>query len=110
MLTSGAAVSDVKLVDNDATCHNKNGLPNNASPRRDGSLTKSRGGTKRKSPSRGLDGMVLHPLPSLMPPALLSMRSITTPAPPLECRGIYHVGFFRPALTFAAKSMEHTAN
>ena len=54
--------------------------------------------------------MVLHPLPPSMPPALRSMRSITPPAPPSECRGIYHVGFFGLALTFAAKSMEHTAN
>ena len=54
--------------------------------------------------------MVLHPLPPPMPPALRSTRSITPPAPPSECMGIYRVGFFGPALTFAAKSMEHTAN
>ena len=111
--TSGAAASasDVGLVDDNTTCqHDENGPPNNASPRRDGSPTKSRGGTKRKSPSRGLGGMVLHPLPPPMPPALQSTRSITPPAPPSECRGIYRVGFFGPALTFAAKSMEHTAN
>ena len=111
--TSGAAASasNVGLVDDDATCHDKNGSPNNVSPRRDGSPTKSRGGTKRKSPSRGLGGMVLHPLPPPMPPALRSTRSITPPpAPPSECMGIYRVGFFEPALTFAAKSMEHTAN
>ena len=53
-LTPGAAASNVGLVDDDATCHDKNGPPNNASPCRDGSPTKSRGGTKRKSPSRGL--------------------------------------------------------
>jgi hypothetical protein len=45
------AASDVGLVDDDASCHDKNGPPNNASPRRGGSPTKSRGGTKRKSPS-----------------------------------------------------------
>ena len=49
MSMSGAAVANVTLVDDDATCHNKNGLPNNASPCRDGSPMKSRGGTKRKS-------------------------------------------------------------
>ena len=54
--------------------------------------------------------MVLHLLPPPMPPALQSTCSITPPAPPSECRGIYRVGFFGPALTFAAKSMEHTAN
>ena len=46
--TSGAASSDVGLVNNDATCHDENGPPNNASPCRDRSPTKSRGGTKRK--------------------------------------------------------------
>jgi len=104
---SGAAASDIGLVDDDATCHDENGPPNNASPHRDESPTKSRGGTKRKSPSRGLGGMVLHPLPPPMPPALRSTRSITPPAPPSECRGIYHVGFFGPVLTFAAKSGAH---
>jgi hypothetical protein len=52
--------------------------------------------------------MALHPLPLPSPPPLQSTRSITPP-PPLQCRGVY-VGFFGPALTFAAKSMEHTAN
>jgi hypothetical protein len=99
-----------RALDDDATCHDENGLPNNVSPHRDRSPTKSRGGTKRKSPSRGIGGMVLHLLSPPMPPALRSMRSITPPAPPSECRCIYHVGFFEPALTFAAKSMEHTAN
>ncbi len=47
-MTSGAAASDVGIVDDDATCHDENGPPNNASPRRGGSLTKSRGGTKIK--------------------------------------------------------------
>jgi hypothetical protein len=35
-----AASSDAGLVGDDATCHNKNGLPNNVSPCRDGSPTK----------------------------------------------------------------------
>jgi hypothetical protein len=43
-----------------------------------------------------------------LPPALQLMRSIT-PLPPLQCRGI-HGSFFGLALTFAAKSLEHTAN
>ena len=110
MLGAAASASNVGIVDYGATCHDKNGPPNNSSPRRDGSPTKSRDGTKRNSPSRGLGGMVLHPLPPPMPSALRSTRSITPPAPPSECRGIYCVGFFGPALTFAAKSMEHTAN
>ena len=38
----------IGLVNNDATCHDENGPPNNASPCRDRSPTKSRGGTKRK--------------------------------------------------------------
>ncbi len=46
--TSGAAASNVGLVNDDATCHNENGPPNNASPLRGGSLTKSRSWTKRK--------------------------------------------------------------
>jgi len=109
-LGAAASASDIGLVDDDATFHDENGPPNNASPRRDRSPTKSRGGTKRKSPSRGLGVMVLHPLPPPMPPATRSTRSITPPAPPSECRGIYRVGFFGPVPTFAAKSMEHTAN
>ncbi len=51
--TSGAAASDVGLVDDDVTCHDKNGLPNNASPCRGRSLTKSRVRTKRKCGSGG---------------------------------------------------------
>jgi hypothetical protein len=106
--TSGAAASDVGLVDNDATCHDENGPPNNASPRRDdGSPMKSRGGTKRKSPSRGLAG-VLCPSTPPSPPALCSMRRITA-SPPSECRGISN-GFFGQTLTFAARSMQHTVN
>jgi hypothetical protein len=52
--------------------------------------------------------MALHPLLPPSPPPLRSTRSITPPPPP-QCRGVYG-GFFGPALTFAAKSMEHTAN
>ena len=75
--TSGAASSDVGLVDDDATCHDENDPPNNASPRRDRSQTKNRGrGTKRKSPSRGLGG-VLCPSTPPSPPALRPMRRIT---------------------------------
>jgi hypothetical protein len=62
--TSGTAVSNAGLVNNDASCHDKNDTPNNASPRRGGSLTKS--GIKRKSPSQGL-GIVLCPLTPQLP-------------------------------------------
>jgi hypothetical protein len=101
-LTSGAASSNVGLVGDDATCQDENGPLNNASPRRDGSPTKSRGGTKRKSPLR------LCPSTPPSPPALRPMRRITA-FPPSECRGISN-GFFGQALTFAARSMQHTAN
>jgi len=66
----GAAAPDIGFVDDDATFRDKNGPPDNVSPQRDVSRMKSRGGTKRKSPSRGLGGMILHPLPPPMPPAL----------------------------------------
>ncbi len=65
-------------------------------------------GAKKKSSSRGLGGMVLHPLPPPSPPALQPTRSITPP-PLSQCRGICG-GFFGPALAFATRSMEHTAN
>ncbi len=54
---------------------NKNDAPNNASPCKVGNPRKR--GAKRKSPSRGLGSMVLHPLPLSLPPALRPMRSIT---------------------------------
>ena len=103
--TLGAATSDVRLVDNDATCHDENGPPNNASPCRD--ATKSRGRTKRKSPSQGL-GRVLCPSTPPSPLALRQMRRITASLP-LECRSISN-GFFGQSLTFAARSMQHTVN
>jgi hypothetical protein len=106
-LTLGAAASDVGLVDDDATCHDENGTPNNVSPRSDGSPTKSRGGTKRKSPSRGLGG-VLCPTTPPSPPALRPMRRITASLPS-ECRGISN-GFFGQVLTIAARLMQHTVN
>ena len=107
-MTSGAAASNVRLVgDNDTTCRNENGPPNNASPCKDGSLTKSRSGTKRISPSQGLGG-VLCPSTPPSPPALCPMRRITA-SPPSECRGIYN-GFFGQSLTFAARLMQHTVN
>ncbi len=46
--TSGVAASDIRLVNDDATCLDENGPPNNATPRRGRSLTKSSGGTMRK--------------------------------------------------------------
>ena len=107
--TSGAAasLSNAGLVGNDAICHDENGPPNNASPCRDGSPMKSRGGTKRKSPSQGLGG-VLCPSTPPSPPALRPMRRITA-SPPSERRGISN-GFFGQSLTFAARSMQHTVN
>jgi hypothetical protein len=104
--TPGAAASVVGLVDDDASRHDKNGAPNNASPCRGGSPTKSRG-TKRKSPSQEL-GRVLCPSALPLPPALRPMRQITASLP-LECRGISN-GFFGQALTFAARLMQHTVN
>ena len=81
---------------------------NNASPCKGGSLTK-RGG-QRKSPTRGLGGIVLRPLSAPLPPALQVSHSITS-SPPLQCRGIYDGYFgFEQVLTFAAKSMQSTAN
>ena len=59
-----------------ASSTEENGPPNNVSPRRDGSPTKSRGGTKRKSPYRGSGG-VLCPSTPPSPPALRPMRRIT---------------------------------
>ena len=56
-------------------CSSKNDAPNNASPRKVGS-PKKRGG-KRKSLSRGLVGMALHPLPPPSPPPLWLTCSIT---------------------------------
>ncbi len=41
--TLGAATSNVGLIDDNASCHDKNGAPNNTSPCRGGSPTKSRG-------------------------------------------------------------------
>jgi hypothetical protein len=54
--TLGAAASNIRLVDDNASCHDENGPPNNASPCRGGSPTKR--GTKRKSPSRELGGVL----------------------------------------------------
>jgi hypothetical protein len=105
--TSGAAASNVGLVDDDASCHDKNGAPNNASPCRGGSPTKSSKGTKSKSPSQGL-GRILCPSAPPLPPALRPMRRITA-SPPSGCRGISN-GFFGHSLTFAARSMQHIVN
>ena len=87
-------------------CPDENDAPNIESPCKVGSPKKRRG--KRKSPSRGLGIMVLNPLPPPSPPSLQPTCRITPP-PPLQCRGVSE-GFFGPALIFAAKSMEHTAN
>jgi hypothetical protein len=65
-------------------------------------------GEQRKSPSRGSGGLVLHPLPPPLPPALQSKHRITPP-PTLQCKEVY-TSFFGLTLIFAAKSMQHTAN
>ena len=106
-MTLGAAASDVGLIDDDTTCHEENDPPNNTPPCSNGSPTKSRGGTKRKSPSRGV-GRVLCSSTPPSPPALRPMRWITA-SPPSECRGISN-GLFGLALTFAARSMQNTVN
>ena len=102
--TSGAAASDVGLADDDATYCDKNGPPNNdnASPCRDGSLTKS-----RISLSRIRQKVWCTSTPP-SPPALRPMRRITASLPS-ECRGISN-SIFGQALTFAAMSMQHTVN
>jgi hypothetical protein len=102
------AASDIGLIVDDASCHNENGPPNNPSPCRGGSPTKSRGGTKRKSPSQGLGGVLCPSLAPPSPPALRPMRQITA-SPPPECSGISN-GFFGEALTFSVRSMQHTVN
>jgi hypothetical protein len=103
---AGIAIAGAHGGGGTSFCSNENDAPNNASTCKVGSPKKR--GAKRTSPSRGLGGMVLHPLPLPSPPALRPMRSITPPLPS-QCRGICD-GFFGPALTFAPKSMEHTAN
>jgi hypothetical protein len=65
---------------------------------------------KRKSPSQDNGGaMIQTPLLKRLPPALQTSHSIITPNPPSQCRGVYG-GFFEPAFTFAAKSLQHTTN
>jgi hypothetical protein len=98
--TSGAAASDTGLVGDDASCHDKNGVPNIASPCRDGSQPKR--GIKRKFPSRGFGGLLCPSTPS-SPPARHPMCQITASLPS-ECRGISN-GYFGQALTFTARSM-----
>jgi hypothetical protein len=83
-------------------------------------------GEKRKSPSQGLGGMVLHPLPMPLPPTIRLTRSITPPPPsqfrslpqegiageeprPLKmCHGV-SVGNLGANLTAAAAVYKHTA-
>jgi hypothetical protein len=88
----GVAASDIGLINDDASCHDENDAPNNASPPRGGSPTKR--GIKRKSPSRGLGGVLCPSTPPSLP-ALRPMRRITA-SPPPECSGISN-GFFGQA-------------
>ena len=55
-------------------CSNENDAPNNASSCKVRSAAKR--GAKRKSPSRGLGGMVLHPPPPPLHPSFQPMYSI----------------------------------
>jgi hypothetical protein len=101
----------------------KNDAPNGASLCKGDRSTKRE--EKRKSPSRDLGGMVLHPLPMQLPPTIRPMRSITPPPPsqfrslPQEgiageesgplmmCHGV-SVGNLGANLTAAAAMYEHT--
>ena len=87
---TGIAIANAHGVGGASSCSNKNDAPNNASPRKVGTPTKR--GAKRKSPSRDLGGMVLHPMPLPSHLALQPTCSITPP-PPLQCRGVCD-GFF----------------
>jgi hypothetical protein len=102
----------------------KNDPPNGASPCNGDRPTKR--GEKRKSPSRGLGGMVIRSLPMPLPPTIRPMHSITPPLPlqfrslpqegiageeprPLKmCCGV-SVGNMGSSLTAAAAVYEHTA-
>ncbi len=89
-------------------CSSKNDSPNKVLPPNVGSPKKSV--LKRKSLSRGNGGTVIRPLLSKqLPLALRRTSSIIMPNPPLQWRGVYD-GFFGPAFTFAAKSLQHTTN
>jgi hypothetical protein len=102
----------------------ENDAPNVVSPCKGDRQTKR--GEKRKSPSRGLGGMVQHPLPMPLPPTIQPMRSITPPPPsqfrslPQECIGGEEprplkmccgvsVGNLGANLTAAAAVYKHTA-
>jgi hypothetical protein len=90
-------------------CSSNNNSPNKASPRKVGT-SQEKSGEKRKSPSRGNGDVAIGPtLSARLPPALRRIHSAIMPTLPLLCRGV-HDGFFRKALTFAAKTMHHTAN
>jgi hypothetical protein len=90
-------------------CSSKNDSPNKASPHKVGT-SPEKGGEKRKSPSQGNSGVAIRPpLSTRLPPAPWLTHSAITLNLPLQCRGV-HDGFFGKALTFAAKTMYHTAN
>ena len=101
----------------------KNDPPNGVSPCKGDRPTKR--GEKRKSPSRGLGGMVIRSLPMQLPPTIRPMHSITPPLPsqsrslpqegivgeearPLKmCCGV-SVDNMGSSLTAAAAVYEHT--
>jgi len=72
-----------------------------------GTGVQRRAGGKRKSPPRGLGG-VLCPSTPPAPPALRLMCRITASSPS-ECSGISK-GFFGQSLTFASRSMQKTVH
>jgi hypothetical protein len=102
----------------------KNDPPNGASPCKGDPPMKR--GEKRKSPSRGLGGMVIHSLPKPLPLTIRPMHSITPPPPsqfrslpqesiageeprPMKmCRGV-SIGNMGSSLTAAAVVYKHTA-
>jgi hypothetical protein len=67
----------------------ENDPPNGVSPSKADRPTKR--GEKRKSPSQGLGGMVIHLLPMPLPPTIRPMYSITPP-PPLQFRSLPQEG------------------
>ena len=83
------AIADVHRGGGASFCSDENDAPNNASPRKVGSPKKR--GEKRKSPSRGLGGTVIHLLPMPLPPNIQPMCSITPP-PLFQFRSLTQAG------------------
>jgi hypothetical protein len=89
-------------------CSSENNSLNKVSPPNVRSPKKSV--LKRKFSSQSNGGTVIQPpLSTRLPPALRTICSIIMPNLSLRYRGVYG-SFFGPAFTFAAKSLQHTAN